>query len=145
MNIWDCFKYFSHHTYQCPIWWISLKRRLLFWYFLEHRMLPVIRIYWGHNFSISRYTVKHPMSQLQNNNGETMKYLCKSMLLWIRLCKVLSLSLCLKAVLRKLARWRKKTSAALERGREHEKQHWLSKKNQSKHLKRLKHKSVISF
>ena len=42
----------------------------------------------------------------------------------------LYVSLCLKAVLRKLARWRKKTSAALERGREHEKQHWPSKKEE---------------
>ena len=35
-------------------------------------MLPVIRIYWGHNFSISRHTVKHVLSQVKKNDGKNI-------------------------------------------------------------------------
>ena len=57
----------------CFLQFFSL--RLLFWYFLEHiTLLPVIRIYWGNNFSISRHTVKHVLSQLvKRNNRKTRK------------------------------------------------------------------------
>ena len=57
----------------------SFPQRLLFWYFLEHITLPVIRIYWGHNFSISRHTVKHVLSQVKKNNRKTRTFVEEKM------------------------------------------------------------------
>ena len=97
----------------------SFLRRLLFWYFLEHITLPVIRIYWAHNFSISRHTVKHVLSQVKKNNRKNIfrkewvslkitlhfwtfeSLVTDPSYLYLYLCEAV-------AVLRKFVSWRKK-------------------------------------
>ena len=70
ISIW--FLCYYVYSFNCYAFCNSFLRRLLFWYFLEHITLPVIRIYWAHNFSISRHTVKHVLSQVKKNNRKNI-------------------------------------------------------------------------